>query len=64
MKKQTARQKVLKRYPNAVLDKDGFLPGFGFFDCAVFANKGAMIVRGHGDTPSKAWSDAASKLRG
>ena len=59
----TNRKRVLQRWPNAVIDRDGWVPKFGFFDVGVFSNSESNIIRGHGDTPAQAWADAAKKIR-
>lgn len=60
----TNRQRVLKKWSRAVLDRDGWIDGFGFFDCAIFANQDSKVVRGHGETPAQAWADAARRVGG
>ena len=59
----TPKEQVLKQYPEAESDRDGWCTLFGFFDFAVFIDSAATEPLAIGDTPRQAWESAAKSLR-
>ena len=59
----TPKQRVLKKWPKAVSDTDGWIESYGFFDCAIFPHADSDKVLGHGDTLRRAWADVARRLK-
>ena len=64
---RTPKDRVLKKYPDANLVKDGCDPSaggpMGFFDFAVFTRIGKLgFMLGSGTTAQQAWDEAARKL--
>ena len=60
----TPKQMVLKIFPRAEIDKDGWSPSLGFFDFGIFVDDLDTNGIGQGASPSAAWADAARRLRG
>jgi len=62
-RKLTPKQKVLSRWLNAKLVRDGYIAIYGFFDYAIFTDESYTVVLGHGDTPRQAWAASALTVR-
>ena len=59
----TPKQRVLKLFPRAELDRDGWSTALGFFDYAVFKDSMDIIGIGQGANAAHAWADAARRLK-
>ena len=62
----TNKQKVLRRFPKAKLDRDTWSTSAGPSGCVdfgIYESKDSNRLLGYGDFPAKAWAHAALRLR-
>jgi len=62
----TNKQRVLRKFPNAQLDRDTWNKSAGPSGCVdfgIYESKESARLLGYGDTPAKAWAHAALRPR-